>query len=459
MSAESRVCPTASCRMLAARSLLLAVIVSVSTVQVRLLSPTLLPSLTLSYTGSDIDTLVVAPKHVSRDDFFEHFRAILESMSPPGAIEKFTAVPEAHVPIMKLVYQAIEIDLIFARLQLNSIPPNLDLEDNSLLRGLDEADLRSVNGTRVTDDVLRLVPQEKTFRHALRCVKLWASRRAIYGNIIGFPGGIAWAIMVARIAQLYPHASGSLIVARFFQLMKGWSWPMPVQLRVIESGPLDHSAKIWNPKIYPGDQRHLMPLITPAYPSMCATHNITKSTLSVITRELERGHQICTNIFDDKMQWKHLFEGHTFFTKDFKYYLSVVSGSLNEEAQGDWKGLVQSKVRRLIGSIEQSQENVAYARPFTKGYERVHRVKNDEEKDQVMQGSTKFQVSKTETVDEAQNVKQLSAEQTSLDNIDEPATKIEKPDEKENGMTNIWTTTYYIGIELVPGMLIWFYQT
>ncbi|KAG9543833.1 Poly(A) polymerase, partial [Aureobasidium melanogenum] len=196
-----------------------------------------------------------------------------------------------------------------------------------------------------------------------------------------------------------------------------------------------------------------MPLITPAYPSMCATHNITKSTLAVITRELERGHEICTNILNDKsnVQWKHLFEGHTFFTKDFKYYLSVVSGSLNEEAQGDWKGLVQSKVRRLIGSIEQSQPNVAYARPYTKGYERVHRVKNDEEKDQVMQGSTKYQVSKTETVDEAENVKQLSAEQTSLDNIDEPATKVEKPDQKENGMTTIWTTTYYVGIEMVPG--------
>ncbi|THX06515.1 Poly(A) polymerase [Aureobasidium pullulans] len=406
--------------------------------------------------GSDIDTLVVAPKHVSRDDFFEHYRGLLESMSPPGSVEKCTLVPEAHVPIMKLVYQGIEIDLIFAPLQLNSVPPNLDLEDNSLLRGLDDQDLRSVNGTRVTDDVLRLVPQEKTFRHALRCIKLWASKRAIYGNIIGFPGGIAWALMVARIAQLYPNASSSLIVSRFFSLMKTWSWPMPIMLRTIESpGPLGSMVKIWNPRIYPADGRHIMPIITPAYPAMCATHNVTKSTLAVITRELERGAEICSQIFDEKSdkQWKHLFEGHTFFTKDFKFYLSIVSGSLNEESQGDWKGLVQSKVRRLIGSIEQSQPNVAYARPFTKGYERMHRVKNDEEKDQVMQGSTKYQISKTEIVEEAQNVKQLSAEDTSADNLNEAVSKIEKPDEKENGMTNIWTTTYYVGLELVPGEL------
>lgn len=370
-------------------------------------------------------------------------------MSPPGAIEKCTLVPEAHVPIMKLEYQGIDLDLIFARLQLSSVPLDLHLEDNSLLRGLDEVDLRSVNGTRVTDDVLRLVPQEKTFRHALRAIKLWATRRAIYGNIIGFPGGIAWAMMVARIAQLYPNAAGSLIVARFFHLMKSWNWPMPVMLRNIEGGPLQ--VRVWNPKIYPGDSRHIMPVITPAYPSMCATHNITKSTLSVITKELERADKICGEILSGEKQWKHMFEGHSFFTKDFKYYLSVVSGSLNDEAQADWKGLVQSKVRRLISGIELSQPNVDYARPYTKGFERVHRVKSDEEKDQVMQGSTKFQVSETETVDEAQNVKQFAAEETSADKVDIPAPKTDKPDEKEDGMTTVWTTTYYVGIELKPG--------
>lgn len=128
-------------------------------------------------TGSDIDTLIVAPKFVSREDFFEHFPGLLEEASPKGAIEEITPVPDAHVPIMKLEYSGISIDLIFARLQLSSVPPNLDLKDNSLLRGLDETDLRSVNGTRVTDEILELVPQTKTFRHALRAIKLWAQSK------------------------------------------------------------------------------------------------------------------------------------------------------------------------------------------------------------------------------------------------------------------------------------------
>jgi poly(A) polymerase len=119
---------------------------------------------------------VVVPRHVSREDFFNEFPAILERLSPEGAIEELKAVPDAYVPIIKLEFSGISIDLIMARLQLNSVPLDLDLKDNAYLRGLDEYDVRSVNGTRVTDEILELVPQQKTFRLALRGIKLWAQR-------------------------------------------------------------------------------------------------------------------------------------------------------------------------------------------------------------------------------------------------------------------------------------------
>ena len=127
--------------------------------------------------GSDIDTLIVAPKHVTRDDLFAHFPQLLEKMSPPGAIEEMTCVPDAHVPIIKLEYSGVDIDLIFTSLALSSVPESLDLKDKTLLRGLSETDLRSINGTRVTDEILSLVPQTKSFRHALRAIKLWAQRK------------------------------------------------------------------------------------------------------------------------------------------------------------------------------------------------------------------------------------------------------------------------------------------
>lgn len=186
-------------------------------------------------------------------------------MASEGAIEKMTPVPDAFVPIIKLELCGISIDLIFARLVVPAIPMNLDLKNNDYLRGLDEREVRSLNGTRVTDEILELVPQQKTFRLALRAIKLWAQRksitrylllfkfsnyligRAIYSNIVGFPGGVAWAMLVARVCQLYPQATGSVIVGKFFRIMNKWNWPQPVLLKQIEDGPLQ--IKVWNPKV------------------------------------------------------------------------------------------------------------------------------------------------------------------------------------------------------------------
>ncbi|KAI9810074.1 MAG: polynucleotide adenylyltransferase [Pycnora praestabilis] len=198
--------------------------------------------------GSDIDTLVVAPKNVTRDDFFTYFPPLLEKMAPPGAIEELTPVPDAFVPIIKLDFSGISIDLIFASLNVAEVPPELELTKDKL-KGLDERGLRCVNGTRVTDEILQLVPEQKIFRVALRGIKLWAQRRAIYANVMGFPGGVAWAMLVARVCQLYPRATGSVIIGKVFRIMSKWAWPQPVQLKQIEyDNTVD--ARIWNPQVW-----------------------------------------------------------------------------------------------------------------------------------------------------------------------------------------------------------------
>lgn len=51
---------------------------------------------------------------------------------------------------------------------------DLDLTDDSVLRGIDEKNARSLNGSRVTDSILSLVPNVERFRETLRAVKLWA---------------------------------------------------------------------------------------------------------------------------------------------------------------------------------------------------------------------------------------------------------------------------------------------
>lgn len=122
-------------------------------------------------TGSDIDTLVVVPKHVTREDFFN----VLESMlRQRPEVSELAPVPDAFVPIIKFKWDLISIDLIFGRLAFPRVPMDLELADSGILKGLDEACLKSLNGPRVTDEILRLVPNSSVFKHALRAVKLWA---------------------------------------------------------------------------------------------------------------------------------------------------------------------------------------------------------------------------------------------------------------------------------------------
>lgn len=78
------------------------------------------------------------------------------------------------MPVIKMKFDNIEIDMLFARLLLKEIPESMDLRDDLLLKNLDQKCVRSLNGCRVTDEILRLVPNIENFRLALRTIKLWA---------------------------------------------------------------------------------------------------------------------------------------------------------------------------------------------------------------------------------------------------------------------------------------------
>mmetsp|Transcript_10883 Transcript_10883/g.33373 ORF Transcript_10883/g.33373 Transcript_10883/m.33373 type:complete len:627 (-) Transcript_10883:410-2290(-) len=340
--------------------------------------------------GADIDTLCIAPRHIDRSrDVFglpdpqtgvsaDPNYVLVEILSKRSEVTDLVAVSEAYVPIVKFKWREVEIDLLCACLQMTKIPDNFDILDDTVLRNVDDATQRSINGVRVTDAILRLVPNIPNFRTTLRAVKHWAKMRGIYSNVLGYLGGVAWAILTARICQWYPNAIPSTLLSRFFRIYDQWNWSNPIRLREKNSGNINLGFKEWDRDRSHADARHLMPIITPAYPSMNSTHNVMNSTLRVMKEEIKRGKDIVNNILDQFLSgqqdksadangvrvnpWQKLFDPTDFFDR-YSYYLSVDIVAADTESQKKWKGFVEAKIRHLIHKLENLPHTQVHPHP------------------------------------------------------------------------------------------------
>lgn len=300
--------------------------------------------------GADIDTLCVAPRHVERQDFFASFYELLRNEPD---VRDIRAVEDAFVPVIKMTFDGIEMDILFARLALQEIPEDLDLREESLLKNLDIKCIRSLNGCRVTDEILHLVPNRDSFRMTLRAIKLWAKKKGIYSNALGFLGGVSWAMLVARVCQLYPNAAPATLVHKFFFVFSRWEWPQPVLLKPVVESTKGLSYQVWDPRVNPSDRFHLMPIITPAYPQQNSSYNVTMSTRTIIVDEFVKGLEVTSRILEMKEHWTALFKPSDFFQK-YKHYIVLVAKALCSEHHVEWVGLVESKIRILVGNLERN---------------------------------------------------------------------------------------------------------
>lgn len=131
---------------------------------------------------------------------------------------------------------------------------------------------------------------------------------------------------------------------------------------------------VWDPRRNPRDRFHLMPIITPAYPCMNSSYNVSTSTLRVMMEQFCYGNNICEVSFFlihhilnisllliifsltsvsalqeidlSKAQWSALFEPYLFF-ETYKNYLQVDIIAADADDLLAWKGWVESRFRQL----------------------------------------------------------------------------------------------------------------
>ncbi|KAH0791611.1 Poly(A) polymerase beta [Histomonas meleagridis] len=306
--------------------------------------------------NSDIDVLCITPRYVNRTHFFSIFYDLLSSSPKVQDIQK---IEGAFVPIITMTFDTVDIDLSFAHVDMDNVPGDIDLSDDTLLNNLDQQAVNSINGVRTNDMMLELVPNKQAFRILLRFIRLWSRSRAIYGNVYGYLGGVNCALLSAFIIERYPEAAPATLISMFFYELSEWKWPRPIYINTPNIGLL--------PSWDASTSNDLMPIITPAYPCINSLRSATKSTRMRMTEEFKRGFKITNSIIMKGKKWSLLIAPSNFFTK-YKWYLQIKISADTKERFLAWEGVVESRIKKLSILLEEN-DKIEYAATYPKAFE------------------------------------------------------------------------------------------
>ncbi|GLJ40541.1 hypothetical protein SUGI_0836380 [Cryptomeria japonica] len=292
---------------------------------------------------ADIDALCVGPCYATLEDDF--FIVLCNMLKNTSGVSEVQCVKNANVPLMRFKFTGISIDLVYARLSLRAIPEDIEILDERLMENLDDTSMKSLRGRIGTARIQQLVPNLETFRSTLRCIKFWAKRRGVYSHTFGFLGGVHYAVLVARVCQMFRYASVSMLVSRFFELYACWPWPNPVTLVDVQREQSD------------SDRYHQMPIIIPVHPYTCCSYNVTRSTFSKLVSEFLRGREIIRSIernwgsLPNSAEWEGLFEPFPFLSS-YEYFVQIYLTASDVDDLRNWRGWAESRFRHLLLKFE-----------------------------------------------------------------------------------------------------------
>ncbi|KAI9314234.1 Poly(A) polymerase central domain-containing protein [Dichotomocladium elegans] len=337
----------------------------------------------------DMDLAFLGAKHVRRRDFFHFFPKLLKEQATVMNVE---VIDSARVPIIRCTVDSIPVDISFVRLRIQSIPQDIDLSNNGLLTGLDDACMASLDGKsflfflllllvrpRVHQFILQHISESDlpTFRIALQSIKYWAQQRAIYDKQMGYLGGHAWALLLlktymantksASTTQLSANSNPISLLRTFFQMWSAWPWPTPVILTDFipnhDGTPLEYRSLA----LFEGT---IMPIVSPCYPVSNVANTVTKSTLKVLMHEFSRAHQILSLLTQpDDTVFNKLFKPLNMIIK-YKHFLKIIVSTDTYNTHEAWLGKMPSAIPRFVEFLETVPE-IREIRPYIDPFIRI----------------------------------------------------------------------------------------
>lgn len=346
-----------------------------------------------SYTkDSDLDTVCIVPSFIKREEDF--FGLLYEIFYKHPNVKELMAIKETSVPLLKMKFYDVQIDILFAQLNVQAsetekFPLETLIHSGEIFLFIDdEKSFTSINGIRGTSCILKSVPNIQNFQMTLKYVKLWAKTHDIYSNLMGYLGGVSWAILVAKICQLYPNYQPSKLLERFFMVYYRWEWEeLAIKIEEINEEIKVKYMKSFFLKELDHEnvgEKYFMNILMPCYPFRNSSYTVTHSSLSVIRKHLKLAVFQISQIKQGFCDWKVLFEKPNFF-EEYDRFLRVnlfeIKSCENHQIEEcnfkKWQGILESKLRKLTKELETNIINTfldicLFPTPFVNN-EKIHK--------------------------------------------------------------------------------------
>ncbi|KAL3317204.1 hypothetical protein Ciccas_004140 [Cichlidogyrus casuarinus] len=308
--------------------------------------------------SSDIDAVLVVPRFITTDAFFDSLTQELQRLP---TLQTLIPVKGAWFPLIRLKISQIKIDLALCKLATNLVPRTIDFSTDPtvLYSNMEANSIQLLSGVHLSKELHTMVPDYEKFLLLLKAVKFWATRRRISDFIYGFPPSISWALLCVYICRQFVNLSQPFLdpmdeseksksletlLKVFFTYYSNWNWPENPLIINTNTETLDRLSRAGKP---------LMSIISPVYPFINTTMSVRRGSYKVVVDELLRARDLLlVNCVTDDVPTS-LYEACD-IREHFKYFIKISLISNEEEELEFSAGLVNSRLRDLAQSLEEN---------------------------------------------------------------------------------------------------------